>query len=229
MTVRFNIATPTGDEAVDAAAVDALLERLRGTGRAFVYTSGVWVLGATGDRAADEESAANAIDIVGYRPRIEQRVLAAAADGVRSAVIRPGIAYGNGGGIPALMVAWAKEHGRGRYVGPASTRWPMVHVDDLAELYGLVLERGTAGGILHGIALEAVPAAALAAAADLAAGGIGRAEPWPVEQAAQTLGLPFAQALALDQTVSGARATAELGWRPSRPYVTTDLASGSYA
>ncbi|WP_214324505.1 NAD-dependent epimerase/dehydratase family protein [Nonomuraea sediminis] len=225
----LNIATPTGDEAVDAAAVDALLERLRGTGRAFVYTSGVWVLGATGDRAADEESATDAIDIVGYRPRIEQRVLAAAADGVRSAVVRPGIAYGNGGGIPALMVAWAKEHGHGRYVGPASTRWPMVHVDDLAELYGLVLERGTASGILHGIALEAVPTAALAAAADLAAGGIGRAEPWPVEQAARTLGLPFAQALALDQTVSAARATAELGWRPSRPYVTTDLASGSYA
>ncbi|GAA4879412.1 NAD-dependent epimerase/dehydratase family protein [Kitasatospora terrestris] len=43
-----NLATPTGDE-VDAAAVGALPERLRGTGRAFVYTSGVWVLGATGD------------------------------------------------------------------------------------------------------------------------------------------------------------------------------------
>ncbi|MGW5686451.1 NAD-dependent epimerase/dehydratase family protein [Nonomuraea sp. NPDC003754] len=225
----LNIATPTGEEAVDAAAVDALLDRLRGTGRAFVYTSGVWVLGETGDRVADEGSATNAIDIVGYRPRIEQRVLAAAADDVRSAVIRPGIAYGNGGGIPALMVAWAREHGHGRYVGSAGTRWPMVHVDDLAALYGLVLEKGSAGSVLHGIALEAVPAAALAAAADLAAGGTGRAEPWPVEQAAETLGVPFAQALALDQTVSGRRAWDELGWRPSRPYVTTDLTSGSYA
>ncbi|MEU6864716.1 NAD-dependent epimerase/dehydratase family protein [Streptomyces sp. NPDC046876] len=222
-------ATPSGDEAVDTAAVDALLDRLRGTGRAFVYTSGVWVLGATGEQAAGEDAATDPIDIVGYRPRIEQRVLAAASDDVRASVVRPGIVHGSGGGIPALMVSWAREHGRGRYVGPATTRWPMVHVEDLAALYALVVEKGTAGSLLHGVANEAVPAAALAAAADVAAGGTGRAEPWPVEEAAVALGQPFAEALALDQTVSAGRALTELGWRPEQPYATTDLAGGSYA
>lgn len=37
-----------GDAATDLAAVDALAGPLRGTGRAFIYTSGTWVHGRTG-------------------------------------------------------------------------------------------------------------------------------------------------------------------------------------
>ncbi|MFI6449734.1 NAD-dependent epimerase/dehydratase family protein [Kitasatospora sp. NPDC050543] len=221
-----NLATPTGDEAVDAAAVDALAERLRGTGRAFLYTSGVWVLGATGDASLDEDAPTNAIAMVDYRPRIEQRVLAAAGDDLRAVVVRPGIVYGHGGGIPGLMTGWAREQGTGRYVGSAATRWPMVHVDDLAELFVLAVTKAHAGSVLHGVAHEAVPVAALAAAADIAAGGTGRAEPWPVDQAAEAVGGPFTEALGLNQVVSGQRTAAELGWRPSRPYVLTELAGG---
>ncbi|GIG63020.1 hypothetical protein Lfu02_73920 [Longispora fulva] len=225
----LHLATPTGQEEVDAAAVDALLDRLRGTGRPFVYTSGVWVLGVTGDRVADESTATDPLDIVGYRPRIEQRVLAAAAAGVRAVVLRPGIVYGHGGGIPAMMVDWAREHGQGRYVGTAGTRWPMVHVDDLAALFVLALGKATPGSVLHGIATPAVPTAALAAAADVAAGGTGRAEPWPVEQATDVFGGPFARALAADQTVSADRTATDLGWQPRERYVTSDLVAGSYA
>lgn len=223
-----NIATPTGDEEADAAAVQALTQPLRGTGRAFLYTSGIWVLGATGDRAADEDAPVNAIDIVGYRPRIERQVLDAARHDIRTSVVRPGIAYGHGGGIPALMLSWAKEQGTGRYVGMPGTRWPMVHVDDLAALYGLVLAKADAGTVWHGVAVESVGTPALAAAVDLAAGGIGRAEPWPVVEAAEAVGLPFAEALALDQTVSGDRAVRLLGWQPVQAHPTTDLTAGSY-
>lgn len=224
-----NLATPTGDEQADAAAVDALTAPLRGTGRAFVYTSGIWVLGETGDHAATEDAPTNAIDIVGYRPRIERQVLDAARHDVRTSVIRPGIVYGHGGGIPALMLSWAKEHGTGRYVGTPGTRWPMVHLDDLAALYGLVLTKADAGTLWHGVGVESVGTPALAAAADFAAGGAGRAEPWPVVEAAEAVGLPFAEALGLDQTVSGDRAVRQLGWQPGRVHPTTDLAAGSYA
>lgn len=224
--VVVNLATPTGDEAVDTAALEALLAPVRGTGRAFVYTSGVWVLGATGDTALTEDADTDPIAIVGYRPGIEQRVLAAAEDDVRAMVIRPGIAYGRDGGIPALMTRWARERGTGRYVGPVTTRWPMVHVDDLAELYALAVAKAAPGDLLHGVAWESVPTAAVAAAADIAAGGTGRAESWPLAEAAEVLGEPFAEALALDQVVSGRRAVEELGWRPSRPGVLTELAGG---
>ncbi|MFC8510009.1 NAD-dependent epimerase/dehydratase family protein [Streptomyces sp. NPDC057411] len=225
----LHIAAPTGEEAVDAAAVQGLLQPLRGTGRAFVYTSGVRVLGATGDTAVDEDAATDAIGILGYRPRIERQVLAAADDGVRAVVIRPGIAYGNGGGIPALMTGWARAHGTGRYVGAVDTRWPMVHVEDLAALYVLALHRAEEGTLLHGVAHEAVPVAALAAAADISAGGPGRAEPWPLDLAVEELGGPFAEALALSQVVSGRRAVDELGWQPRRPYPLTELTGDARA
>ncbi|WP_189921576.1 NAD-dependent epimerase/dehydratase family protein [Kitasatospora xanthocidica] len=219
----LNLATPTGDEAVDAAAADALTGELHGSGRAFVYASGVWVLGATGAEAVDEDAPVNAIPIVGHRPRIERRVLASTGNEVRAVVVRPGIVYGRGGGIPGLMTGWAREHGTGRYVGSAATCWPMVHVDDLADLFALTLTKAEAGSVLHGVAHRAVPVAALAAAADVAAGGTGRAEPWPVERAAEAVGAPFAEALALHQVVAGRRAVTELGWRPVRPHPLTDL------
>lgn len=225
----INIAPPTGDEDVDNAAIDAILERLAGTGRAFVYTSGVWVHGETSTEPVDENAPTNAIPIVGYRPRIELRVLDAAARDIRTSVIRPGIAYGKGGGIPALMVGWAREHGAGRFVGEPGVRWPMTHVDDLAALYALAVEKAPAGALYNGVAHTAVSTEALAEACDRAAGGAGVAHAWAEAEAAEVVGGPLAQALGLNQAVSGERARAELGWAPQGPDPLVDVASGSYA
>jgi len=223
-----NMATPTGDLEVDTAATDALLEPLRGTGRPFVYTSGLWVLGATGPAPVDEDAATDPLPIVGYRPAIERQVLAAAVDGVRSIVIRPAISHGRGGGIPALLVATAREHGTGRFVGSEGSTWPMVHVDDLADLFVAALDRAPAGVVLHGVAETAVPVTDLARAAAAAAGVEGIAS-WPVPEASAVLGEVFAEALALSQAVSGDRARQLLGWSPSRPDAATDIGTGSYA
>ena len=43
-------------------------------------------------------------------------------------------------------------------------------------------------------------------------------EAWPLEEARKELG-PYADALALDQQVSGAKAVRELGWKPHAPSV----------
>ena len=40
----------------DIAAVEAILEALEGTNKPFIYTSGCWVLGNSGESIADEES-----------------------------------------------------------------------------------------------------------------------------------------------------------------------------
>jgi len=223
----INLATPTGQLAVDAAATDALLEPLRGTGRAFLYTSGIWVLGATGPTPVDEGAAIDPLPIVGYRPAIERQVLAAAGDGVRSVVIRPAIAHGRGGGIPALLVATAREHGVGRYLGDQAVTWPMVHVDDLADLFVAALDRAPAGTLLHAVDEPAVPVLEIAQAAAAAAGVQGVA-PWPLSQARSALGEDFADALALSQACSGERARALLGWSPRHTKAIADIASGSY-
>ncbi|MGP4110560.1 SgcJ/EcaC family oxidoreductase [Streptomyces sp. 4N509B] len=227
-------ATPTGDAATDAAAVDALLAPLRGTGRAFVYTSGVWVLGATGPDPAGEDAPTDPLPIVGYRPLIERQVLAAAADEVRATVIRPGIVHGRGGGIPALLVNLARDHRAPLFVAPdgeaggAPVHWPMVHVDDLAELYVAAVERAEAGTLWHGVAEPAVPVRDVARAAGRAADVLAAPRAWPVEEARAALGAAFADALALDQRVAGDAARQRLGWRPARAGAVADLATGSY-
>jgi nucleoside-diphosphate-sugar epimerase len=221
-----DVSNPSGDAAVDAAKIAALLEPLRGTGRALVYTSGVWVLGPTGPGSVDEDAPTRPIELVRERPEIEREVLAAAADGVRGVVIRPGIAHGRGSGIPALLVELARSHGGGRYVG-APVRWPMVHVDDLADLYVTAVERADAQGVIHAVAEEAVPVVDLAAAAARGIGAAGPVEPWPIAQARATLGRAYADALALDQACSGYRAR-RLGWQPRGVRAVEDLSVGSY-
>ncbi|MFK8911472.1 SgcJ/EcaC family oxidoreductase [Streptomyces sp. YS-3] len=223
-----DLAPPTGDAEVDAAAITALTDPLRGTGRAFVYASGVWVLGATGPEAADESAPVNPLPIVGYRPAIERQVLDTAADGVRATVIRPGIVHGNGGGIPALLVELARKHGVGTYVGEESVHWPMVHVDDLADLFVAAVEKAPAGTLWHGVTEPAVAVRDLAAAAGAAAGVGGEPQSWPLEDARAELGAPFADALALDQTVSGDAARENLGWLPRRAGAVADVRELSY-
>lgn len=224
-----NIATPSGDAAADAAAVEALTAPLRDTGRAFVYTSGVWVLGVTGAATLDETAPAAPLPIVGYRPEIERQVLDTARNGVRASVVRPGIVHGRGAGIPALLVQWAREDGAPRVVGDLATRWPMVHVDDLAELFVKVLADAPAGTVWHGITETAVPVRDLAVAAARVAGVEGEPAVRPVKEAAEELGEPFAEALAADQSISGQAARDRLGWKPARPGAVADLREGSYS
>ncbi|WP_369636829.1 NAD-dependent epimerase/dehydratase family protein [Nocardia sp. JMUB6875] len=221
-----NLATPSGDQAVDTAAITALTDPLRGTGKSFVYTSGVWVLGATA--AADETSPANPIPIVGYRPTIEQQVLELADEGVRSAVIRPGIVYGRGGGIPALLVDLARKHESPVVIADPSVVWPMVHVDDLADLFAKVIDASPAGSVWHAITQPAVPVSDLAAAASHAAGVSGPTTIIPLDQARVDLGELFADALALSQSVTGRAANEHLNWEPKAPTAIADLSTGSY-
>ncbi|MFI0925064.1 SgcJ/EcaC family oxidoreductase [Streptomyces sp. NPDC021012] len=225
----IHLAPPSGDADTDLAAVDALATPLRGTGRPFVYTSGVWVLGATGEaQEVAEEVPTDPIGIVGYRPRIEQRVLAEVAEDVRAVVVRPGIVYGRGGGIPAILVDRARSQGVPEYFGEEGVRWPTVHVDDLAELFVAAVERAGAGTVWHGVGESATPVRDLARAAGRAAGVLAAPRVLSVEKAAEDFGPLFADALALDQSVSGAAARTALGWQPSGPGPVAELVSGSY-
>lgn len=213
--VVVHAANPTGDEEVDVAVIEALA----GGGARLVYISGVWVLGATTE-AAGEDAPVNPITPSRYRPRVERLVLD--AGGV---VVRPGIVYGRGAGIPTVLAAPGQEDGRYVHAGGPVPTWATVHVDDLADLLVLAIERAAPGSLFHAVAEEAVSVADVAAAA----GRTGRAVPWPIDEASEVLGRPFAEGLALGQVVSGDLARKVLGWRPSRPGILDDVRSGSYA
>jgi nucleoside-diphosphate-sugar epimerase len=203
---------------VDLAVIDALAS----TSARLIYTSGVWVLGATSNGVAGEDAPTNPIAIVGHRPEVERRVLDAGG-----AVIRPGIVYGRGGGIPAMLVGKAAEHGHGRFVGDSATRWPMVHVDDLADLFALAAQRDHGPTVFHGVSQSAVPVADIARAAATAANASTDVQAWTPDQAQAEFGEVFAEALALDQEISSQRTRETLRWVPTRPGVVDDLVPAS--
>lgn len=204
----------TDPAGVDEALVDAVVDALAGTERPFVYTSGVWVLGDA-EEPTGEDAPLRPSPIVAWRPAVEDRVLQGASRGIRAIVLRPAVVFGRGGGIPALFRRWIREHGVARVPGEGLNRWRWVHVDDLADLYRLLLEVPEARGVFHAAhgpsptVLEAVSALARGA------GGLP-VEGWPLDQARQALG-PFADALALHQPGITAARALELGWKPRGP------------
>jgi nucleoside-diphosphate-sugar epimerase len=212
---------------VDGPAIDAILDALAGSNKPLVYTSGIWSHGDTGGAVVDETSPPRPAALVQWRQAVEDKVREGAKRGIRSVVIRPAIVYGRGGGIPAGFFQSAREEGAARYVGTGDNRWPFVHVDDLADLYLLALERAPAGSLLLGVHGPSRPVREVAAAASRGAGAGGRTVAWPLEEARKKLG-PYADALVLDQQASGRRAQELLGWRPSRPDVLEDVERGSY-
>ena len=140
--------------AFERAALEALLDGLR-PGRAFVYTSGVWVYGSRFDAVVAEDAPLTPLELVAWRPAHEQFVLAR-APGLRVVAIRPGTVYGDGGGIPGGLVAEA-ANGTLRIAGDGANRWPTIRHDALAELYGAVVDQRSAHGIYNATRGASVP------------------------------------------------------------------------
>lgn len=202
-----------GPEAVeiDRVATEALLQAAGDDGqRALIYTSGVWVLGETDGEPAEETTPADhPAEAVAWRTGRERQVLESGSDLLAAAVIRPGIVYGGYRGLVAPMFASADREGAAAFAGEGRNRWAMVHRDDLAELYRLVLEKRLTG-IFHGVDGTALRVDEIAVAASEAAHRHGNIRSVPYAEARRSLGL-IADALCMDQVVRTTRAE-EAGW-----------------
>ena len=177
-------------------------------GATFIYTSGCWVQGPT-DGVADESTPTKPARAVSWRPAHEQAALEMARDGIRSVVVRPGIVYGGArGGIPAMFFGTALKHGAAHTVGGGENHWPLVHIDDLAELYVRLVERAPAGSVYYAADASRLTQREIAEAAARAAGKDGKIQPQ------QPDGTPYQEALTLDQQISSEKARNDLDWRP---------------
>lgn len=103
----------------------------------------------------------------------------------------------------------------------------MVHRDDLADLYVRALDAPD-GSLFQAADGPSYRARDVAIGACLAAGVDPVVTPWPLDDAVEEMG-GFAEALALSQRLTGAKARAELGWRPAGRTLLEELISGSYA
>ena len=194
---------------LDRKTLSSARDLLRGqVGATFIYTSGCWVQGPT-EGVADESTPLKPARIVAWRPAHEQAALEMAKDGIRSVVVRPGIVYGGArGGIPAMFFGTALKHGAAHTVGAGENHWPLVHVDDLAELYVRLVERAPAGSVYHAADASRHTQREIAEAASRAAGKDGKVQAQPPD------GSPYQEALTLDQQISSEKARNDLDWRP---------------
>ncbi|HEY7489430.1 MAG TPA: NAD-dependent epimerase/dehydratase family protein [Streptosporangiaceae bacterium] len=205
-----------------AAEEQTAVRAMLATGKPLIYTSGLGVLGDTGDQIATEHTPPNTPPHMIWRRELELATLTAR----HGLVIRPALVYGDAGGaILTGLIESALAHQAACYRIPGDAVWPNVHVDDLAEAYALALEEAPAATLLNLVGGESTPRAVAEAIGRL----IGRPD--------RTAGLPPEQAQAIapvtawigmTQRVNADRARQLLGWRPTRPTLEHDIEFGSY-
>jgi nucleoside-diphosphate-sugar epimerase len=201
----------------DRRAIEALGSALAGSERPLIITSGIGLL-PPGRLVTEKDVPASPI------PRVasEEAAVAVAARGAHVSVVRlPASVHGDGDhGFVPMLIGIAREKGASAYVGDGRNRWPAVHRLDAANLYRLVLEKGTAGARYHGAAEEGVAFREIA-------GVIGRHLNVPIiakspEDATKHFGW-FAHFAALDNPASSKQTREALGWQPKQPGLIADL------
>jgi nucleoside-diphosphate-sugar epimerase len=205
---------------IDRRAITALGAALAGSDRPLIITSGTGIL-PPGHLATERTVPVSGPAAL---PRVASEDAAAelAVRGVRVSVVRlPPSVHGDGdhGFVPHL-ISLARDKRVSAYVGDGNNRWPAVHRLDAAQLYRLVLEKGSAGAIYHGVAEEGVPfrdlARVIGRRLNLPAVGLT-----PVEAAHHFDW--FAHFAALDGPASSAFTRERLGWQPEQPGLLSDV------
>jgi nucleoside-diphosphate-sugar epimerase len=206
----------------DKRAIETLGGALSGSDRPLVVTSGSLLAQRQGPLATEEDA-----HNPNFPRKSEEVALALAARGVHTSILRlPPSVHGNGdhGFVPRL-ISIASEKGVSAFIGDGLNRWPAVHRLDAAQLYRLILEKGTAGATYHGVADEGVQTREIA-------GAIGRGLNLPVvsksrEEAADHFGW-MALFFGIDGPASSAQTQQQLGWRPVQPGLIADLKAEHY-
>ncbi|MFA5958233.1 SDR family oxidoreductase [Hyphomicrobium sp.] len=209
--------------AIDKRAIEAMGDVLEGTNKPFIVTSGTGLVEAgvvvTEDMRRDGSA---------HVPRVsEQAALAYVSRGVQAMAIRLPQVHGEKGkaGLITYLVESARQKGVAAYVGDGSERWAAAHRLDVARLYRLALEKGTANSIYHAVGEEGVP---MLQVMDV----IGRALNVPAisikkEEAGDYFG-PLAMFAGLDMPASSALTQQRLGWKPKEIGLIADIGQPGY-
>lgn len=233
------------DAVVNAASADheasaiAMLEALRGTGRAFIHTSGTSIVGTPAggrrtDAIFDETTSFTPSPGRAARVALNDRILSYKDGGVRPVVICPSLIYGIGAGLArhSIQVPWliklALESGVAKHFGPGDNIWSNVHLGDLVDLYRLALEAAPAGALYFAENGENAMKD-VCAAINRTLGIEGDTVAMPLDEAVRAWGENGAQnTMGSNSRVRAVRARTELGWHPHRPSLVREIENGCY-
>lgn len=209
---------------IDKQAIEAIGSVLAGSDRPFIVTSGLAGLAKPG-QLADEESVIPSDFPI---PRVsEQTALSLVPKGIRAIVMRlPQVHDTVKQGLFTYAIAAAREKGVSAYVGDGTNRWAAAHVNDVAHLYRLALEKSEAGARWHAVAEEGLRFKEVAES-------IGRGLNVPVvsltpEEAAGHFGW-WGRLAGGDLAGSNAITRQKLGWNPTGPGLLADLQKVDYS
>ena len=126
---------------VESKALEAIIQALgRKDGKIhLIYTGGVWLYGATGNSIANETTQFQPIPSFFWMVETSEKLLHTQA--FSTAVMHPAMVYHQKGGAFSRFIDCAKQHKQIEIWGDRATRWPLIHRDDLAVAYRLLLER----------------------------------------------------------------------------------------
>ncbi|RDK45406.1 NAD dependent epimerase/dehydratase [Aspergillus phoenicis ATCC 13157] len=221
---------------IDTAALDAIVSGLTstpnpdGSPKPLVTTSGTLVVRPNPDGSeTDEFSPLDTHPLVSRNEITVHGLALGEKSGGKVRVMDIRLApfvYGRGGSGIRLFMQMAKHAGKMVTVGGGVNRTTTVHVDDVAELYLLALEKGVQGGVYNaGDKTEVTVGEILSAVADIMGVPV---EDLGMEEAMKGLGDVVAGFLAAENRASGGRARRELGWECRGKGVLEDIKRGSY-
>ena len=207
---------------LDKRAIETIGAVLQGSSRPFIVSSGVGV--AQGRAATEDDPPLSSPSL----PRVSEATAVALMErGINAMVMRlPQVHDTVKQGLVTPLIAIARAKRVSAYIGEGQNRWPAAHVTDVARLYLLALEKGTAAARYHAVAEEGVALKDIATA-------IGRGLNVPVlsisqEQAQEHFGF-LGFFAGRDPLTSSAKTRQELGWGPTGPSLLTDLGNMRYS
>ena len=227
--------TVNAGDAGHMRSMEIVTAALAGSGKPLIHTSGSSIIcdDAQGEYASEhifpDDAAYTPMEHRLERIAVDNFVrIAGVTQGIRTAVVCPTTIYGDGRGmkldsdqVPKTIVK-SKERGAGVYIGKGLNIWSNVFIDDLSELYRLVLEKAPSGSFFfaengENTLLE------VATAISRSLGFGGKIESWDLEEATQELGSWPRIALATNSRVRSTNARNLLGWKPFGPSLTEAL------
>lgn len=221
--------------------VDAILRALRGSHKAFIQSSGTSIVADLADGALegpiyDEDTPVHPLPLRAERVALNDSVLAAKDQGIRTIVVCPSLIYGEGHGLSrdSIQIPWlidvAKKHRVGRHLGAGRNIWSNVHIDDLVELYRVALDKAPAGSFYYAENGESSMQQAAAAVSRMLGFG-GATQPMSVAEAIAEWGGEGAARYTMgsNSRVRAKRARAELGWAPTAASMIDEIERGCYS
>jgi len=154
---KHDWSNPAASAAAERAAVQTIGDALAGTGRPFLFASGV--AGLTQGRPATEDDPSPFHGPDSPRGGSENLALEFVGRGVHAVSLRfaPTV-HGTGDhGFIAIIAAVARGKGVSGYPGDGTSRWAAVHRSDAARLVALGLAKAPAGACLHAVAEDGIP------------------------------------------------------------------------